>query len=78
VHTRSFTELAFYVVFKVVGFKASAVQAAMDVIECSRIDCAQLPLSDGVGGEAPIPSANSTATRKGELDRRDALLRQSK
>ena len=42
--TRAFAEKAFYIVFKLVGFKSSAVQAAMDVLQCNRAECKDRPL----------------------------------
>jgi hypothetical protein len=43
-HTRAFAEKAFYVVLKLVGFKGSAVQAAVDVLSCARAECKLRPL----------------------------------
>jgi hypothetical protein len=37
--TRAFAEKAFYTVFKLVGFKNSAVQSAVDVLSCLRDEC---------------------------------------
>ena len=41
---RAFSEKAYFVVFKVVGYKAAAVQAAIDVLECLRSECKERPL----------------------------------
>ncbi len=109
--TRAFAEKAFYIVFKLVGFKSSAVQAAMDVLQCNRAECKDRPLRSfpapsvrrfqcacvrvyvyvcsclrtsmgevtkrtGVSdAEARKTSANTTATRLQERQRRDKLLR---
>jgi len=68
---RAFTEKAFYLVFKLVGYKDSAVQAAVDVLVCLRSDCKERQLD---ATEARKTSPNTTITRQAERDRRDALF----
>ena len=69
--TRAFTEKAFYVVFKLIGYKNSAVQAAVDVLACTRSECKERQLD---AAEARETSPNTTDIRQKERDRRDALF----
>ncbi|EKX34460.1 hypothetical protein GUITHDRAFT_166216 [Guillardia theta CCMP2712] len=73
VHLDAFAEMAFFVLFRIVGFKNIVVQNAANVLLCPSTECDQLPLDPR---EATGVSPNTTQVRAEELNRRNAFYTQ--